>query len=348
MKKILEIKFGSHLYGTSNENSDMDFKAIYLPTAREIVLHTYKEVDNQQRKKKEGERNTKDDIDVEIFSLDRFLDELMAGQTWALDVLFAPWQNSCTPEGLKIMNLIYANRDRLLTKNINAFVGYARKQAAKYGIKGTRMDALKNTVALLETFENYERLEKYSDAIYKLVEDSKELISLEKTPLVEIIHLPTPGKTDLIPHLQVCGRKIGFTSTVKTAKDCFKPILAGYGERAHKAHLAGGKDWKAISHAVRVNNEALELLRTGHITFPRPDRELLLAIKEGRMEWDRVAELIEIGVAELHEEHSKSTMRAEPDYEWANDLVYRVYSDIVRKESNIFYRLYLKFLGMFK
>ena len=229
------------------------------------------------------------------------------------------------------INEIYNARHRLLTKNINAFVGYARKQAAKYGIKGTRMDALKNTVALLETFQNYDKLEKHADAIYKLVEDSKELISLEKTPLIEIQNIPAVGKDEMIPHLVVCGRKIGFTSTVKLAKDCFSKILAGYGDRAIKANLAGGKDWKAISHAVRVNSEALELLKTGHIMFPRPDRELLLQIKEARMEWDKVAELIEIGVAELHEEQAKSTMRAEPDYDWANDFIYQVYGRIVKE-----------------
>lgn len=332
MKKILEIKFGSHLYGTNNENSDLDFKAIYLPTARDIVLHTYEKTKVITRQKKEGERNTKDDIDIEIFSLDRFLDQLMEGQTWALDMLFGYYQNGgCIGEiGKNIMFEIFRNKDRLLTKNINAFVGYARKQAAKYGIKGTRMDALKNTVALLETFENYDKLEKHSDAIYKLVADSKELVSLEKTPLIEIQLIPAIGKDEMIPHLVVCGRKIGFTSTAKLAKDCFGKILAGYGDRAIKANLAGGKDWKAISHAVRVNTEALELLKTGHITFPRPDRELLLQIKEARMEWDKVAELIEIGVAELHEEQAKSTMRAEPDYDWANDFVYQIYSNIVK------------------
>lgn len=38
MNKILEMKFGSHLYGTNTPNSDLDYKAIYLPTAREIIL----------------------------------------------------------------------------------------------------------------------------------------------------------------------------------------------------------------------------------------------------------------------------------------------------------------------
>jgi predicted nucleotidyltransferase len=42
MNKILEIKFGSALYGTSTPNSDLDLKGIYLPTAKEICLNSYK------------------------------------------------------------------------------------------------------------------------------------------------------------------------------------------------------------------------------------------------------------------------------------------------------------------
>lgn len=59
MNKILEMKFGSHLYGTNTENSDMDFKGIYLPTAREIVLGTYKKTICSSRPKGLCERNTK-------------------------------------------------------------------------------------------------------------------------------------------------------------------------------------------------------------------------------------------------------------------------------------------------
>ena len=129
-----------------------------------------------------------------------------------------------------------------------------------------------------------------------------------------------------MPHLQVCGRKIPYGSTVKFAKQVFGRILEGYGQRAVKAHLAGGIDWKALSHAVRVNEEALELLNTGYITFPRPEAALLKNIKMGSVPYEQVAEKIEQGLAELTEAHTTSNLRDVPDREWADEFVYEVYS----------------------
>ncbi len=333
MNKIFEIKFGSHLYGTETADSDLDLKAIYLPTAKEIVLGNYKEVTSLSRKKKPCERNTKEDIDIEIFSLDRFLNELMDGQTWALDFLFAPEtaRTESTIYGDVVMKHIFDNRDKLLTRNINAFVGYARKQAAKYGVKGTRMDSLKRTMALLDSLPDWDRLSDHSDAINALVAECESLVSLERTPLVEIVQIPGPNKIDLMPHLHVCGRKMAFQATVKTARSCFGKILNEYGARATKAHLAGGIDWKALSHAVRVNYEALELLETGKITFPRPEKDLLVAIKMGQLEDKVVYEMIEEGMVALTAAHAKSPLRETPDREWAEDFIYRVYSQVVYK-----------------
>lgn len=337
MNKILEMRFGSHLYGTETPESDLDLKGLYLPTAREIVLGTYKETISHSRKKKSCERNTKEDVDIEIFSLDRYLDQLMDGQTWALDFLFAPHTayTEITDMGDKLMGLIYHHRSRLLTRNINSFAGYARRQAAKYGVKGTRMDALKNTLAMLNKLPEWDRLSQWTGHIDALVSESHELVSLEKTALVEIVQVPGPNEGDFMPHLHVCGRKMALTVTVKKAKECYQAIFDEYGARAHKAHLAGGVDWKALSHAVRVNHEALELLRTGRITFPRPERELLLKIKTsgttGAMEKERVYEMIEEGMVHLTEAHEQSTMRDEPDREWAENLVYETYRRIVRK-----------------
>jgi RNA repair pathway DNA polymerase beta family len=331
MNKILELKFGSHLYGTSTPESDLDFKAIYLPTAREIVLGSYKKTINTSRKKKPCERNTKDDIDVEVISLDRFLELLCEGQTIALDILFHP--EFCVVDDIwdqQIFQAIFDNKERLLTRNVNAFVGYARQQAAKYGIKGSRMDALKRAMELLDQLPLYDKLVDHAPKLAALVVATQELVSLEKYPLVEIIDIQGPKAGLMEPHLHVCGRKIPFHARVKTAKETYGKILANYGQRATKAHLEGGVDWKALSHAVRVNAEAMELLQTGKITFPCPNREFLLQIKTGQLPYEEVAGMIEQGLADLTAAHAVSKLRDEPDYDWVKDLTYRVYSEIVK------------------
>lgn len=335
MNKIIEIKFGSHLYGTDTPNSDLDFKGIYLPTAIEVVLHKYRKTISTCRPKATCERNTKDDVDTEFFTLDRFLELLTDGQTVALDMLFAPpksYSFGAHESGLidPIMAEICYNKEKLLTRNVNAFVGYARQQAAKYGIKGSRMDALKRTKEFLDSLLSEKRLNDYYHTVVKFESQCSELVSLEKTPLVEIAMLKGPkGQMDA-PHLKVNGRAIPFHATVKYAKEIVGKMLDEYGKRAHKAHLAGGVDWKALSHAVRVNGEAMELLYTGNITFPRPDALLLKDIKTGQIPYEQVAEMIEQGVADLHVAREKSILRDTPDQEWVDNFVYDVYSDIVR------------------
>lgn len=338
IERIVTLQFGSHLYGTQTPESDVDWKSIYLPTGRDIVLHSYKPTINETRSKAEGERNTRTDVDLEVVSLDQFMRLLMQGQTMALDMLFGLTSSvkhstaELSGTGKQIMDAIYANRERLITKDVAAFVGYARQQASKYGIKGSRMDALQRTMAVLEPLPVYDRLEKHARALIDLVKECEGFVSLEKSPLVEILSLPDVRKDPSItfPYLQVCGRKMAFTATVKVAKECFGKILAEYGGRAKKANLDGGVDWKALSHAVRVNSEAVELLTENTIIFPRPDRRLLLAIKLGQLPYEQVAEMIEKGLADLIAAQATSTLRSTPDREWADDFIYDIYSRRVR------------------
>jgi predicted nucleotidyltransferase len=326
MNKILEMKFGSHLYGTNTKDSDLDMKAIYLPESRDIILGSYKKTIVTSRPKAHGERNTKDDIDVEVLSLDRFLELLCDGQTMALDMLFATedmFSSETTDLGRHLFQCIKANRLELINRNVNAFIGYARQQAAKYGIKGSRMEAIKQTVAMLQSLPSWDRLSAHADKLQLLV-------NLEKTPLVEIIDIPGPKGAAAMPHLHVAGRKVPFHATVKMALSVYEPILANYGARAHKAHLAGGADYKALSHAVRVNAEGIELLTTGNITFPRPERDLLLKIKTCQMPMDQVSEIIEHGLVDLVAAQEKSTLRDAPNREWAQDFVHDVYREIIQ------------------
>lgn len=326
MKSLLEVKFGSHLYGTDTPDSDLDLKVIYIPPARDIVLGTGRKGIVTGRPKAIFERNSKDDVDVEQFSLARFLADLMAGQTWALDVLFAYGNGraECPSElGERTFHAILHGRDRLLSRNVAAFVGYARKQAARYGIKGSRLDAVRRTVTLLEALPIADRLTDHLVPIGALVSECESLLSMEKTALVEILDLP--GGEGPVPHLHVCGRKLPLRATVKLARETYGRILTEYGERSKRAHLAGGVDWKALSHAVRVNEEAIELLDTGWITFPRPDRALLIEIKTGQREAETVYEMIEEGLARLYASNVTSSLREEPDHAYADDLVYGVY-----------------------
>ena len=335
MNKIIEIKFGSHLYGTDTENSDLDLKGVFLPSKAQLLSSAHQKNIQNKRKKLHGEKNTKDDVDVEMISLDRFVELLCEGQTMALDMLFAP-KTSYTAEGAaahtlpggRIWDELLENKERFLSKNVTAFVGYARKQSAKYGVKGSRLAAVREVLDVLKPLPPHSKLHEHSKLIEDLVSRTQSYISMEKTALVEIVELPAHKDGPPQRYLSCCGRKTPFTNKVVDAIRIYQAVFDQYGARALAAEGNKGVDWKALSHAVRVNSEAIELLKTGNITLPLPNRELVLSIKQGNFPYKEVAELIEQGLADLEAARSESGLRFEPDHAWAADFVARVYSEI--------------------
>ena len=324
MNKIVEIVFGSRLYGTDTPASDLDIKGIYIPTARDILLGRYAKTVASSRPKREGERNVSSDVDTEYFSLDRFLQLLVEGQCMALDMLFSPGFAEAHP----ITRAIYEGRHKLLSRNVNSFIGYSKTQAAKYGIKGSRLDALNKVMAWLDARSGKSKVGDDPAGIQELIDDCIPLVALEGAPLVQVVMIvgPTgPNTRGLLPHLSVCGSKFSFTSSIALMRQAIAKKHEGYGHRAHKANLDGGRDYKALSHAVRINGQAYELLTTGHITFPRPDAERLKAIKLGQVEYETVASLIEFGLADLLQAQARSSLREEPDKEFADELVVDAY-----------------------
>ena len=108
------------------------------------------------------------------------------------------------------------------------------------------------------------------------------------------------GERNPSPLLSVCGKMVQDGNTIETTLMIYGKMLEEYGTRAFQAERNEGIDWKALMHAVRVCEEAKELLRDHReITFPRPESALLLTIRQGEMDYKEVAEIIEAGFADL-------------------------------------------------
>lgn len=320
MRIIVRIKFGSHLYGTDTPTSDLDYKAVFIPDARDILLQRVKGSISTQRPKAHGEKNYADEIDEENYSIQRYLGLAAEGQTVALDVLFAPLSSMVeapAPEWLEIQ----ANRHRLLTRKSAAFVGYCRQQANKYGIKGSRVAASRKALEILcaavERLGTTARLGEIDSEIRACVAPHMAVVQIE---------LPNGNKID---HWEVCGRKMGYTSSVKYARDIMQGLVNEYGARALQAERNEGIDWKALSHAVRVGQQALELLRTGNLTFPLPNADEIRAIKLGERSYQEVSDQIERLLPEVEAASESSKLPPQPDYEWIDGFVESVHRTAV-------------------
>ncbi len=320
--QIVRMRFGSQVYGTNLPESDQDFKEVFVPDGRDILLGRATKVSRSSSTKIDTTaRNTAADIDSEAFSYAGFLRLLVEGQTIATDMLFVPEKHRLlTTEAWRD---ILDCRHQLVSRRIAGFVGYCRAQANKYGIKGSRVNAAEGIIDLLERFGQEKRLGFYSEEIHDFCEETEH---------ADMIDIPTPSTAMIrqnLPHLSVCNRKQSMTVTVKYALSQYRDLGEKYGERARQAAANEGIDWKALMHAVRIAHQAHELLATGHVTFPRPEAWLLLQIRKGELPYARVAEMIEDGMEELEEAQAASVLPKEPNQKLIEELITETYREAV-------------------
>lgn len=316
---IFLTEFGSTVYGTKIPTSDTDLKAISLPTAEEILLQKMKRTNNTTTKKNERDKNKANDVDTEIFNLQTYCNLLLEGQTVSLDMLFVPSHH------WKIQDPIWwnilQNRKEFLHSGTSSFVGYCRTQANKYGIKGSRMNSLRISIEFLETLNKDNNLHQCgNDFIRKMTCEAGEFCN--------VVYIANKhGKEE--PYLEVLGKKFSFFVKVKEILKNLKAIWDNQGERTRLAAQNQGIDWKALMHSVRVAKQAEELLLTSNITFPRPEKNLLLQIRKGELAYNKVAEIIEQGLVDVEAAKNRSILPREPNFQFVNDFVKNVHKEIV-------------------
>ncbi len=325
MRTIVELTFGSHLYGTATPESDLDIKAVYLPEACDILLQRVKPAVNVHREKVRGEKNTADDTDFEAYSPAKFLDLLAEGQTVALDMLFAPDAMVLgTPH--PVWAEIKALAPRLFSRRTTAFVGYCRQQARKYGVKGERLTAVR---AALEGLRAIEAVYGSNAKLEVAVAELRMLV--DQHALLRIVEVPeTTGY--VATYFDIAGKKAIFSASVKGARAIAETLFNEFGERTRAAEGNQGVDWKAMSHAVRIARQAVEFLEAGRVTLPRPEAAHLLAVKRGELPYAAVSEEIETLLEAVEAAAERCGLPEAPEPGLAEDFIADLYGRIVRKE----------------
>lgn len=327
MNLIIKLKYGSHLYGTQTLESDLDIKAIYIPSSNDILLQKVQPVISFTKPKVHGQKNTATDTDYEAYSPKKFFDLLLEGQTVALEMLFAP-QNAMLIEPSIKWKIIKELAPQLFTKRAASFIRYCQQQANKYGIKGSRVAAARLALeTLIKAHEQYGGDVKLLTARHML----DDLVKVnEFISIVEQDELN--GKKSY--YLDVCGKKASFNASIKSAQTIVQNLVNEYGERALQAELNQGIDWKALSHAVRVGYQAVEFLTTQHITFPRPEAHHLLNIKQGKLLFTDVAQEIEQLLVNVEEATLISSFPESCNTKIIDNFIKELYKEQIEKESS--------------
>lgn len=281
-------------------------KSKYFLIKEQIFLNKIPKSISTQTKKGSEIKNTKDDIDTEIYSLHYFIHLACEGEIVALDMLHAP--ESMLLETSDIWKEIVVNRSKFYTKNLKAFVGYCRKQAAKYGIKGSRLNDAKKVLDFVEETETS-------------FLNGKLLDLWEHLPTGEYIFKHEPDANGIRMY-EVCGRKIGETSSLQYLYGVVAKFYQAYGERAKQAANNSGIDFKAVSHGFRAAYQIKQILTEGTIIFPLKEAEFLKQIKLGQLHYaNELANKLDNLMDEIEELSKNSNLPEKVDRKFWDDFL---------------------------
>ena len=298
---MIRIVTGSRLYGTYGPHSDYDYKAIVLPSIDSLLLNK-KLVNRKEKPVGVGpqDKMLAGETETEYLPLQIFFDDFFNGQTYALEIAFAvkqglhesfDWSRSTGTVPSKNLHqydqqMMSELIDKFLTRNVKKMMGYAISQARLYGVKTERYSAVKAVVDVLNFNEAIDA------AYYNPAEKASLTLSgrpdivdrLLKIPHVKLIELLTgDGGDTKVPGIDITGKQYPLTNKIVTVKKSIENVLSQYGERV-KEFDGEGVDWKALSHAIRIVEQVLELSTTGVLTFPRPNADYLRRVKAGEVQ----------------------------------------------------------------
>lgn len=318
MNIIVKAVAGSHLFGTNTEKSDRDFKGVYIPSQEDILLGKVRP-SVSIKTNNTGNKNTAEDVDVEYYSLQKFMKMLYEGQTVAIELLWTP--NNLILETSTFWEELQRCRGLLMHKQVTAFTAYCKTQADKYGVKGSRMGAVKKVIEFLNDCPQ--------DAqVFRVMESMKEKLSA-----VEHVKFYTVDtEKGSASFIEVCNRNFQDTTRVGYILHSLVKIYDNYGHRARQAETNEGVDFKALSHAYRVCCQAEEILLDGKLTLPlKPDdRNMVRMIKEKELPFTYVRDLLEAKLELVAQAQTESKLPDHFDYDsWCKEYVMGVYKLVI-------------------
>jgi len=305
MKIVVKMYFGFRLYGTATPESDTDVKGVFLPSLEQVLLNRVPRTFSTATKANPHDKNAPEDVDTDLYSLHYFIDLACAGETVALDMLHAP--PGMLLQSSDLWDEIVGSREKFYTRNLKAFIGYARRQAAKYGVKGSRLASAKAVLAFLEELDPSAPLSTVWDRL----------------PLPEHVHHLGPNPNG-IREYQVCGKKFQETSKIEYILPTLRKFCHSYGDRARQAERNEGIDWKAVSHAIRAALQVKQILEEGTLTFPLREAAYLRAVKKGELHYqNEVAPRLDELMEEVEKLSAESSLPLKPDRRFWDDFILR-------------------------
>ena len=295
--RIIEIRSGSHLYGTSTSSSDEDFVGIFMPSEELLFgLQNVEECNLNIISKDEAGRNTKEAVDRKLYEYRQFCKLAMRNNPNILELLFVDKKN-----------IVFANEfgKALLEKKylfpylglFESFIGYSHAQKHKMILKADKLDDLEKAFEILSN------------------EEDKVVMA----QIVEKIGMPFFKKGNN-PHIHIGDLCFEPGVYVKKARQIIKERLDKFTNRKEliKEFFY---DIKFAGHLIRLLREGIELLQTGEIQFPLTYAEEILSIRNGKWSLEEVISYADALEKICEEEKKKSKLPKKPNVKEIEEFV---------------------------
>lgn len=307
---LFSTPYGSRLYGTDTPSSDSDFKAVFLPKFDDVLLgkklQTLKErYDANGNSLGPNVIMPANGVETEYVPFQVFARDFLFGQTYALEMAWALHSKAlgCSPRSQVEQALLTELVEQFSNADVHSMAGFAMKQTFDYVKRGERLNEASNVLSVLLGFvSKYGLSLRFDDT----VNGEKVLDTVSRDTGLSVGAAVNNNKT--LRTLELNGRQYLETSEVSYVAEQVKKLVKQYGSRSTAA-AETEVDFKSLSHAVRVYEQAKELLQTGKMTFPRQNAELLKSVKSGKADLEDVKNMLVALDKEVLELVESSTQR---------------------------------------
>lgn len=346
-RTILLTRHGSHAFGLNTPTSDLDLKGVAVPP-RECFLgfsHVFQQAEHH-------------DPDVVIYDIRKFCNLAADCNPSIIEVLWCDESDYqiMTPAGRRLVDA----RDLFLSKKArHTFSGYAMSQLKRINLhqkwlrSPPKAKPLRADYGLPEcTVVSADQLAAAQSAIDKKLAtwNLADMSGIDPAGRIAISSAMAEALAEIGvaagDEWKAAARSIGYS-------DNFLLLLGK--EREYKSRMAEwdsyqnwiktrnpkraaletvhGYDTKHAMHLVRLMRMCREILETGNVVVKRPDREELLAIRNGAWAYERLVEWAASEDKALADVYAKSSLRHSPDRGALDRLCVSIVEDFMRAEA---------------
>jgi predicted nucleotidyltransferase len=320
---VLLVRHGSHAYGTNVETSDEDFKGVAIPP-KEYFLGAVKRFEQAELKAP--------DPDAVIYDIRKFFTLAADCNPNIIEVLHTDPSDHFLVD--PIGEVILEHKDAFLSKKIKfTFLGYSVSQLKRIKThKKWIMDPPKSPPTRAELGLPEQTLIPQDQLLAAQAEVQKELDRFQfdfMENLDESTKIAVQGAmTEMLAELKItadqhwmaAARKIGLSDNfielmqrerqyagAKREWDQYQNWRKTRNKARSALEEKYGYDTKHAYHLVRLIRMCREVLTTGKVIVKRPDREELLAIRNGAWPYEKLIEFAESEDKALQEVYQTST-----------------------------------------